>query len=438
MNFQHFIDGHPTDTNPSPIPADTSVPLKRGRKPPRERSTCPSKKKRLNSDTSTTIDPDSHIQAAETLVNLSQPSSSSTKSEHEATTEAPAAATPIKIKLKRHLCKARPPAQPPGTTVTYPSCKHKFLPTGKERKSLQRKAFIDEITQNDPNCFMYTGVTKTAMLVSIYNWILPAASKIKLWDGTGDISNGRPRSALTLYEEMLLTLVRIRRGYDTRHVAYLFGVSQSVTSKIFLSWCKLLANALKHVLVWPSKELVSHNMPESFQLYPRTRVIIDTTEFHVEKPFRSHAQKLTWSNYKHANTFKLLVGIMPSGAITFLSRLYSGCISDMHITEQSGLLNKLDEGDDVMADRGFNIRHLLLTHKCTLNIPAFSHGKRLSMKGVKRSRRIASVRIHVERAIRRMKTFKLISGVIPLKLRFSMDNIITIVAALCNLQPRLA
>ena len=73
---------------------------------------------------------------------------------------------------------------------------------------------------------MYTGVTKTAMLVSIYNWILPAASKIKLWGGTGDISNGRPRSALTLYEEMLLTLVRIRRGYDTRHVAYLFGVSQ--------------------------------------------------------------------------------------------------------------------------------------------------------------------------------------------------------------------
>ena len=86
--------------------------------------TCPSKKKRSNSDTTTTIDPDSHIQAAETLVNLSQPSSSSTKCEHEATTEAPAAATPIKIKLKRHLCKARPPAQPQGSTVT---CKHKFF-----------------------------------------------------------------------------------------------------------------------------------------------------------------------------------------------------------------------------------------------------------------------------------------------------------------------
>ena len=66
-----------------------------------------------------------------------------------------------------------------------------FFPTGTERKSFQRKAFIDEITQNEKkNCFMYTEVTKTAMLVSIYNWILPAASKIKLWDGTGDISNG--------------------------------------------------------------------------------------------------------------------------------------------------------------------------------------------------------------------------------------------------------
>jgi len=38
-----------------------------------------------------------------------------------------------------------------------------------------------------------------------------------------------------------------------------------------------------------------------------------------------------------------------------------------------------------------------------LNIPAFTHGKVLSHKAVRRSRKIASVRIHVERAIRRMK-----------------------------------
>ena len=48
-----------------------------------------------------------------------------------------------------------------------------------------------------------------------------------------------------------------------------------------------------------------------------------------------------------------------------------------------------------MADRGFNIRHLLLPLKASLNIPAFSHGKVLSHKTVNRSRKIATVRIHV-------------------------------------------
>ena len=51
------------------------------------------------------------------------------------------------------------------------------------------------------------------------------------------------------------------------------------------------------------------------------------------------------------------MGIMPTGAITFLSKLYSGSISDLHIVKQIGLIDKLDMNDDVMTDRGFNNRH---------------------------------------------------------------------------------
>ena len=91
-----------------------------------------------------------------------------------------------------------------------------------------------------------------------------------------------------------------------------------------------------------------------------------------------------------------------------------------------------------MADRGFNIRHMLLPKRATLNIPAFSHGRQLSAKAVARSRKIARVRIHVERAIARIKTFKIISGILPLQLRFQLNQIITIIVVLCNLQERLA
>lgn len=87
-----------------------------------------------------------------------------------------------------------------------------------------------------------------------------------------------------------------------------------------------------------------------------------------------------------------------------------------------------------MADRGFNIRDLLLRKNAHLNIPAFSEGKQLSARAVQKSRRIASVRIHVERAMERIKNFKIIQGVIPLKLKNSLDQVLMICAILSNLQ----
>ena len=468
-DLQHFLDGKPTKENPNPVAADPYSNVKRARKAPSERNSTEepsSKKKRLEFTqndvgagcSSQLTTPTGEENAAEALILLGETANPPvdnlvyTKPVNLVAAADPMeavglhkpaadlATTPIKTKIERHV-KARannkklPVLE---SFVSCPKCSYQFEPSLKERQKLRRKEFIKEILTDDSKCQLYTGIPKSGMLQDIFTWILPKAKTIKLWYGTGDIKNGRTRTAMTLLEEMILTLVRIRRGYDTSHIAYIFGISQSQVSRVFLAWCKLLAGTFKPLIIWPSKDLVYENLPDTFMSYPNTRVIIDATEFHIKKPFRPTAQKQTWSNYKHANTLKLLVGIMPSGAITFVSKLYSGCISDLHITEQSGLVHMLEEGDDVMADRGFNIRHLLLPKRCTLNIPSFSHGKRLTLKGLRQSRRIASVRIHVERAIRRMKTFKILSGIIPLKLRFSLDDVITIVSLLCNLHPRLA
>ncbi|XP_077981440.1 uncharacterized protein LOC144436508 [Glandiceps talaboti] len=62
------------------------------------------------------------------------------------------------------------------------------------------------------------------------------------------------------------------------------------------------------------------------------------------------------------------------------------------------VLDKVQPGDDIMADRGFVIRDLLALRGATLNIPPFAHGKQLSTAAVTKTRRIASARIHVERA----------------------------------------
>ena len=49
------------------------------------------------------------------------------------------------------------------------------------------------------------------------------------------------------------------------------------------------------------------------------------------------------------------MGISPSGAITVVSKLFPGCLSDKELTGCSGLLDLLEQVDSVMADRGFDI-----------------------------------------------------------------------------------
>lgn len=196
----------------------------------------------------------------------------------------------------------------------------------------------------------------------------------------------------------------------------------------------MLYHVFKDILIaWPKRQQVKRHLPKSFAKFPRTRVIIDCTEIKIQKPTGPSAQKVTWSNYKSSNTFKLLVGISPTGAFTFVSQLWSGGASDRHITMKSGLIDKLEPNDDCMADRGFNIRDLVTKRRATLNIPPFSKGKQLSTKACTQTRRIAAVRIHVERAIQRLKGFKILQGVLPISLASIADQTVTVCAALCNL-----
>ena len=143
-------------------------------------------------------------------------------------------------------------------------------------------------------------------------------------------------------------------------------------------------------------------MPDCFkQTFPNTRVIIDCTELFCQRPSSLTIQSNLFSHYKHHVMYKGLVGIAPSGAITFVSELYNGSTSDVEVVKRCGILNEnfFNNGDDVMADRGFTISDLL-PKNVSLNIPAFLAGReQLSEKEVTESQTIAAVRIHVERAI---------------------------------------
>ena len=128
------------------------------------------------------------------------------------------------------------------------------------------------------------------------------------------------------------------------------------------------------LLIWPSKQQISSNLPKAFEKFPSVRIIIDCTEIYIEKPTTPSAQRATWSNYKEHNTIKALVGISPDGMCTFVSKLWTGNSSDRHITQQSGLLDLLEPGDSIMADKGFSIRDLTTKKRVLLNVLSLCKG----------------------------------------------------------------
>jgi len=160
-------------------------------------------------------------------------------------------------------------------------------------------------------------------------------------------------------------------------------------------------------------------------------MIIDATEVFINTPSDLVLQSSTWSNYKQHNTAKVLIGISPNGAICFVSPLFVGSISDPELTRHSGVISELQGKSNisVMADRGFTILDQLKAIGVELNIPPFLDGKQqLSAEEVQQGRSIASLRMHVERAIGRLKNFSILRGVFPLKMARLANQIVSVCA----------
>jgi len=73
--------------------------------------------------------------------------------------------------------------------------------------------------------------------------------------------------------------------------------------------------------------------------------------------------------------------------------------SDRHIVSNSLFLSHVEQYDLYMADRGFNITDELLMKRAQIVIPPGARGKeQMSGKDVQKTKKIANLRIHVERA----------------------------------------
>ncbi|XP_049524149.1 uncharacterized protein LOC119453503 [Dermacentor silvarum] len=209
-------------------------------------------------------------------------------------------------------------------------------------------------------------------------------------------------NSLSKFQEFILFLMKLKLNLHNVDLGFRFGVSEATVCRIFDKWLHCAYCRLKTQIVWPDRTALRRTMPQAFYdaFGDDVSVIIDCFELKIERPSSFLPRSETWSQYKGSNTAKFLIGIAPTGVVTFISEGWGGRTTDRHITEHCGLLDYLLPGDVVLADRGFNISESVGFYCARLHIPAFTRGKKqLSAEEVESTRKLANVRIHVERVL---------------------------------------
>ena len=204
-----------------------------------------------------------------------------------------------------------------------------------------RKRVVGEssLTDDDKAVKYYTGLPSYLMLQCIFDFVIVG------------LPNGFFASSCSPFEQFLMVLMKLRLNLGDQDLAYRFGIHQSTVSWYFNKWLDVLHQKLSVFVCWPERDQLMKTMPMEFRNnFRKCAIIIDCFEVFIERPTSLMARAQTWSNYKKHNTVKFLIGITPQGSIAYISKGWGGRVSDVHLTENCGLLKNLLPGDVILAD----------------------------------------------------------------------------------------
>ena len=239
---------------------------------------------------------------------------------------------------------------------------------------------------------------------------------------------------LSVEDEYLLVLMKLRMGLSVIDLGERFCVTDSAINNIFLTWITYLYVTHGSLKIWPHRDIILEHSPKEFlEKYPVNTVIIDATELKIQVPSELQKHSETYSTYKSHTTFKCLLGVDTKGGIMFISQLYEGSISDRQIVERSGFLKilrqklirgEIKRGDAIRQTRVLIFKMTLKKLDLHLNISPFLKDKvGFEENDVIKTQTIAKHRINVERAICKIRRFPIFHSVIPVTMFGSINKI---------------
>ena len=117
-------------------------------------------------------------------------------------------------------------------------------------------------------CIRIERSTTRPYALELFNLLIPFVNKIHYWKSGYCASKIRPKlyksKKLTLRDEFLLILMRLRLEILNEDLAGRCGISNALCSKTFTTWIRILSSVLGSALVvWLPRESIHDNLPHA-------------------------------------------------------------------------------------------------------------------------------------------------------------------------------
>ncbi|XP_034042965.1 uncharacterized protein LOC117525241 [Thalassophryne amazonica] len=312
------------------------------------------------------------------------------------------------------------------------------------RESVEKMSLSENSLRNDAEKVkFYTGLPNYYVLETVMWLLAPHMDGIK-------------NMKLSKFQQLLLTLMRLRLDLRNQDLAYRFGVKVGTVTRTVHRMVNIMSSTLVPTAVfWPSRAELRKNLPAALHSsHPDCVVIVDCFTVPFEEPvFQGSQQHRVASSSQGIgtshNVLKYLIGVAPQGVVTFVSRGALGNVSDKCLAEGCGLLCKLLPGDVVLASRDLDICESVAARGAVFQISSNysdkgeAHGMSESSAPPEASADTATVHDHVEKVISMVKQrYTMLTG--PVESPFTtasertsnlstFDKIVQVACALNNL-----
>lgn len=296
------------------------------------------------------------------------------------------------------------------------------------RESVEKMSLSENSLRNDAEKVkFYTGLPNYFVFETVM-WLLAPHM-----DGMKNVK-------LSKFQQLLLTLMRLRLDLRNQDLAYRFGVKVGTVIRTVHRMVNIMSSTLVPTAVfWPSRAELRKNLPAALRTsYPDCAVIIDCFTVPFEEPVSRGNQQQQEMGTSY-NVLKYLIGVAPQGVVTFVSKGVLGNVSDKSLAEGCGFLCKLLPGDVVLASRDLDIGESVAARGALFKFAGSSEGSPLADA----SSETVSVQRHVERVISMVKQrYAMLTG--PVESPFTaacertsnlstFDKIVQVACALNNL-----